>query len=81
MMPTACQWSALRRLLGMAMYYDGDTKADLERYRQNLPTDLLDDLDLLGKQNGYGYLQQVLQALWARHLESKGLPKSGALFR
>lgn len=59
----------------------------MEYYRGNLAEDLLaikdealaPELDRIGKQIGYGRAQQILQILWARHLEESNYPTIGAL--
>jgi hypothetical protein len=61
-----------------SMYYRGDLDKDLELLR-NEP--LAQILDTIGNKIGYGRAQQILQIMWAKHLNDNGIPMSGALFR
>jgi hypothetical protein len=62
----------------MAMYYNGDIKADMNALESE---PLAKILDAIGKEIGYGRSQQMLQVLWAKSLSDRGLPTNGALFR
>lgn len=62
----------------MSLYYNGNLEEDL-KVIETIPESEL--LDQLGQKLGYGRCQQILQILWAKDLENRGIPVSGALFR
>jgi hypothetical protein len=60
----------------MTTYYNGDLKRDLESIHPNEHADVLKKI---GEEVGFGRAQQILQVLWADHLNHQDLGTLGAL--
>jgi hypothetical protein len=65
----------------MSLYYQGDLKSDLDELAKTEDASVLLQLDQIGKSIGYGRSQQILQILWAKHLNELGYSTTGALGR
>lgn len=65
----------------ISVYYNGDLNKDMEKLYSTESPYMIQQLDSLGKEIGYGRCQQVLQILWAKYLDEKGYPKQGALLK
>lgn len=65
----------------MSLYYCGNVEDDMKKLYKGCDPVIIETLDQLGMSIGYGRCQQILQILWAKQLQDRGLPTNGALFR